>query len=385
MTDKPGSGSGTKFVRLLGIVHVLSGRASVGAGVLAGVSALYIVLLLIVSLVVTDHVPPPSTTVPPVVLALALWFWMGIRLGGSRLVRWRHPLRSRFPPPVAAMTALASSAFLCLPVLVAAVRRLTGPEKPIHEYNPGTRSFVPNTDKKAMAPYLPADVHAALVESRLLLLAALLVTLCAVAVAIGDVLRRQLSPRASLFSNRLGQLLAPARGLAVAVAVGGLAVAALAGAHLVSRGTAYMRGEPLPARGTVEMYLPAGQETIFVGCPVACPPRLMPQQVIVSHGGGPGLLVFSDPTEDRLTVGDKTFGGAVSFTVPESGSYAISTRGLTRWRLRLAVSEGQEVRALALWIAAGVLGLALFVGELFLAIRYRHASRKAAWARGDNL
>ena len=235
--------------------------------------------------------------------------------------------------------------------------------------------------------YRFTDLHAAAVEDRLLISAALMITVIAVAVAAMDMSRR----RRLAETDRSGplaplrRLLLPSLAVSLVLLVIGVILAAGPGALALSRLAGYFdHAKPLSGYGVVKTFLPAGQETVFVGCTeaISCPP-LLANEVDVRDGAASPLLTFSDPSHDRLTENDKPLAGAVSFTVPLSGSYIISTTGGRGWLLRLATGEGQEARALAAWAVVAALGLVLMVTELVavvLYVRVRHLARRCVRA-----
>ncbi len=328
--------------------------------------------------------------IPPVVLALALWLWMAVVLGKSGIFEGHrglppHPFRSRFPRRIAAVWALASTSLLIVPVVLSGLSRLAKGNPVTREYDPARRAYVLSDQAPVSAIYRFTDLHAAAVEDRLLISAALMITVIAVAVAAMDMSRR----RRLAETDRSGplaplrRLLLPSLAVSLVLLVIGVILAAGPGALALSRLAGYFdHAKPLSGYGVVKTFLPAGQETVFVGCTeaISCPP-LLANEVDVRDGAASPLLTFSDPSHDRLTENDKPLAGAVSFTVPLSGSYIISTTGGRGWLLRLATGEGQEARALAAWAVVAALGLVLMVTELVavvLYVRVRHLARRAS-------
>jgi hypothetical protein len=360
------------------------------AGAVAVVLGCTLVLALVAIITFTFAATAPDLSagdvIPPLVLALALWLWMCVVLSRSRMLRKHqrflfHPVRSLFPRRLAAIWVLGSTALLIAPVLASVVSRLADQSRPIREYDPAQRGYVLSNKATMSAIYRTTDLHAATVQDRFVLSAALAVALIATTVAALDLLRRRRPAKAECSSRPFlsQRYILPPLSASLVLFILGATLAAVTGIASASRLATYFDdAKPLSGRGTVSTFLPAGQETVFVGCSeaISCPP-LLANEVDVREGSAAPLLTFADPSHDRLTQNAQPFAGAVSFTVPRSGRYVISTSGGRGWRLRLAAGEGQEARSLAAWVLAASVGLLLVVAELIGLLRYARVSHLA--------
>jgi len=332
-----------------------------------------------------------SALIAVIALALGLWLWMWIVLTLTpHRALLPHPIRARFPRRVAAVWALASTSLLIVPVVVTVLTRVAKKNTPVREFDPSRHAYVYSNQLAVNAIYRATDLHAAAVEDRLLLSAALAVTVIAATVAAIDLARRRRHNSADarrFAASPFGQILPASLRPSVALLVIGAILAAGPGAVALSRLASYFDGaKPLFGFGIESTFLPSGQETIFVGCSedMNCP-LLLPSEVDVRGNAAGQLLTFADSSHDRLTEGDQPFAGAVSFTVPFSGTYSVSTSAKPAWRLRLAAGEGQEARTLAAWVGVTGLGLSLMIAGLIAVLRLgrvRHLARRASGHAG---
>jgi hypothetical protein len=115
---------------------------------------------------------------------------------------------------------------------------------------------------------------------------------------------------------------------------------------------------------TVTARLAADHYTVFVGCTesMTCP-NVPPAALSVSVISGGVISTSPDPSHDDLSEAEP-FVGKLSFTVPTEETVTLDLTANLGQPAFIVPSEGEEVRALAGWIAFAILSILVFFAAL---------------------
>jgi hypothetical protein len=302
--------------------------------------------------------------------------------GGGRPNRQERQERTR-AQQAALLAAIPAPLRIPLGLLLAAVvvmsllSRSSLPGAP--EYNPGTGHYFYDEHGALTLISRAAYLHAITAQDRLFLGISLVFTSIALAVTWQERrLRRDLAdPDGWMRPLRPRPRLIPPAAL-LAVVVAGAIVGAVASVSLIitrvdsynTDGIYLHSGHPVTARLAPDHY------TLFVGCTesMTCP-EVPPAALSVRVTAGGVIGTSADPSHDDLSEA-QPFVGRLSFTVSTAETVTLDLTASLGQPAFVVPSEGEEVRALAGWIALAILSVVVFVAALALLIVL------AAWRLG---
>jgi hypothetical protein len=136
----------------------------------------------------------------------------------------------------------------------------------------------------------------------------------------------------------------------------------------------YLQHSPsMPRPGTIELTLRPATYVVFENTAYKGPydcysvtecATINPSDVNVVSTSGDRLAVVEDPGVGIITDGEQHLLGVVKFDVNHIGTYIVTIRSSTKAEFVIAIPPSEEAKALAGWIAGGVLGIILILFAL---------------------